>query len=132
MNRGRPRKWPTQQDLDNSIDSYLESRKKIDDNGSWTGKYEPITVSGFCVFCNTYDDVIQDYANGKYDDKDNIYSKSYKKLLGMARNYTEEYLFSGKNVAGAIFSLKNNYGWKDKTEQEVKMDMPTPIIKLDK
>lgn len=31
----------------------------------------------------------------------------------------EEKLVDGKAVAGIIFNLKNNYGYKDKTEQEI-------------
>ena len=35
------------------------------------------------------------------------------------QQYAEEFLFVGKNAAGVIFNLKNNYGWRDKTEQEL-------------
>lgn len=33
----------------------------------------------------------------------------------------EENLY-GNNVTGTIFNLKNNFGWKDKTEQEVNLN----------
>ena len=36
----------------------------------------------------------------------------------MVEAFTEEMLITGKNTAGVIFSLKNNFGWKDKTEVE--------------
>lgn len=40
--------------------------------------------------------------------------------------FAEEYLYSGKNVTGAIFALKNNWKeWKEKNEIEV--DLPTGI-----
>jgi hypothetical protein len=35
------------------------------------------------------------------------------------QNYAEEYLFDGKNTAGAIFNLKANYNWEDKQTQEI-------------
>ena len=39
----------------------------------------------------------------------------------MVEAFTEEMLITGKNTAGVIFSLKNNFSWKDKVEQEVKV-----------
>ena len=37
----------------------------------------------------------------------------------ICHNYAENSLYSGKNVVGAIFNLKNNYNWKDKNETEL-------------
>ena len=34
----------------------------------------------------------------------------------MCENFAEQYLYSGKNIVGAIFNLKNNYSWKDESK----------------
>jgi len=36
-----------------------------------------------------------------------------------------EQRLGGNNVTGAIFNLKNNFGWKDKTEQDVNATVET-------
>ena len=46
----------------------------------------------------------------------------------MIEAYQEEFLYSGKSVAGAIFSLKNNYDWKDKTETELSGEIKLPKL----
>ena len=57
------------------------------------------------------------------------FSNTIKRAKLLCENYAEESLFLGKNVAGAIFNLKNNYGWKEKQEIEHKGGV---IINLDK
>lgn len=41
------------------------------------------------------------------------YAETIKKAKGIVEAYFEELLLTKKNVAGVIFSLKNNFGWKD-------------------
>ena len=45
------------------------------------------------------------------------YSAAVKELKSVCENYAESRIY-GNNPAGAIFALKN-YGWTDKTQQEV-------------
>jgi hypothetical protein len=50
------------------------------------------------------------------------YCETAKVLIeAMARceEHLEEVLITKKNVQGTIFALKNNFGWRDKIEQEV-------------
>jgi hypothetical protein len=63
------------------------------------------------------------------------YSKreSFFPLVKAARqkveNDVETRLMEGKNQAGAIFNLKNNFAWVDKTEQDVRVkELPKPIL----
>ena len=49
-------------------------------------------------------------------------------MIYLCHNFAEEHLFSGKQVAGAIFNLKNNYGWVDR--QELGVDTLTLEQKL--
>lgn len=53
------------------------------------------------------------------------YGKSfyYADIVARAKqrceHYAETQLFHGNHVVGAIFTLKNNYGWRDRTEQDL-------------
>jgi hypothetical protein len=53
-----------------------------------------------------------------YQNKDQFFD-TIKKAKSMCEQYVEEYLFTGKNTAGGIFNLVNNYGWQNKTNSEV-------------
>lgn len=46
--------------------------------------------------------------------------------------YLEENLIEGKQVAGTIFNLKNNFGYIDRTEQEHKGELIVQIEGIDK
>lgn len=51
---------------------------------------------------------------------DNVgYSEPIKRLETASLAYKNDFLYSGKNPAGAIFDLKNNHGWVDRSEQVV-------------
>lgn len=76
----------------------------------------PYTTTGLCIALDTTRDVIIDYGEGKYDTTDDKFSYTVKKAKIKVQQYAELYLFEGKNTAGAIFNLKNNHGWKDRSE----------------
>jgi len=42
--------------------------------------------------------------------------------------YNENQLHEGRNAAGVIFNLKNNFGWVDKSEVDNKHEIVQPII----
>lgn len=138
---GRPLKFPTAADLQQRIDEYFAScfdykrdmygarlvDKDHPDNKRGHKVYvmqqvRPFTVTGLAVYLDTTRDVLIDYETGKYDDKDATaednarYSNAIKRAKARIYAYVEEQLFMGKQAAGPIFSLKNNYGWKDKSE----------------
>ena len=74
------------------------------------------TIPSFLGLVNYLDldkDTVQKY--GKMDG----FSVSYKKVLAVIEGYTADLLQTKSNVAGVIFTLKNNFGWQDKKELEV-------------
>jgi len=94
--------------------SVAQVAKLIDDYFIKCDKYEkPYTITGLALALDTNRETLLDY-----EEKDE-YSDTIKRAKMKCHNYAEEYLYNGKNVTGAIFNLKNNYGWKDKTEQEL-------------
>lgn len=70
---------------------------------------KPFTVSWLASFLDTSRETLMDY-----QEKDE-FSDTIKRAKEQIYAYTEESLFT-KASTGAIFSLKNNYGWKDKSE----------------
>lgn len=74
-----------------------------------------MTILDFCVYADIYRDFISEH--DKNDGGDQDFSDTIKKLRTEAERSTEYFAMLGKiNPTMAIFSLKNNFGWKDKHE----------------
>lgn len=116
MAGGRPKLWNTKEELEKAINGfwdYCEQKQVVP------------TLSRLAVFCDCDRSTLRDYSS------DDEFSPTIKKAKTMIESYQEEFLFSGKSVAGAIFSLKNNYGWEDKTQQEQNIlgEIKLPVVK---
>lgn len=108
---GRPLKFKTVQELQDKIDVYFDSCWEIDDTGK--KQTRPYTITGLARALDTTRETLLDY-----EDKVQ-YSDTIKRAKMKVAEYVEEYLFMGKNQTGAIFNLKNNFNWKDKTETDL-------------
>lgn len=73
----------------------------------------PFTVTGLAIALDTTRDTLLSYENNPENAQFFDTIKNAKQII---HNYAEEYLFSGKNVVGAIFNLKNNWGYVDRQE----------------
>ena len=100
---GRPLKFNTVKELQGKIDKYFESCKK---------ENRPLTITGLALALDTSRKVLLEYEEREE------FSNAIKKAKLMCENYAEEFLFTSRQVAGTIFNLKNNYGWKDKQDVE--------------
>jgi hypothetical protein len=99
---GRPPKFNSVEELQDKIDEYFQECDE---------KSRPRTITGLALALDTTRETLLDY-----QDKDE-YSYTIKKAKLRCENFAEEHLFSGRNVAGAIFNLKNNYSrWVDRQE----------------
>ena len=120
----RPPKYETPEEMQRVIDLYFETcrcnsqgeQMVIEDEdlelvNSFGGPVVP-TVSGLAMALGMSRQALLDYQN-KGEFLDTI--KRAKQRIEAA---VEQRLF-GNNVTGVIFNLKNNFGWKDKTETEV-------------
>jgi hypothetical protein len=68
---------------------------------------------------------------GRWVHKHKRFSGAIKRLKEVQREMLQEHIM-GNNAAGGIFLLKNNHGFKDRTEQEVTTKtLPAPILKVD-
>jgi hypothetical protein len=142
---GRPLKFKTPKKLEQRITEYFEScfetkwedelqrdedgNKLKDETGAWVYKpvrkkvlVKPMSITGLAIALDTSRRTLLDYS-----EKDG-YSHSIKKALEYCHNFVEDGLLNGKiNAAAGIFNLKNNYGWKDETEQKIKVDNITKV-----
>lgn len=86
---------------------------------------KPYLITGLCIALDIDRWTLLDYENGNkdlvpedptYDKNIPRYSHTVKRAKIKCQNYTEQHLYTGKSAVGAIFSLKNNYQWKDTAE----------------
>lgn len=132
---GRPLTFKTVEELQVKIEEYFKHcwRQKID---MWGGlvfekdakgkktdipvlvQWKPYTVAGLAVYLECSEDTLLNYAKDKRHQKG--FFGAIKRAKDIIYGYKQEFLYSGKNPTGAIFDLKNNYGWKDKTEVDNK------------
>lgn len=74
-------------------------------------KQVPYTITGLALALGTTRETLLDY------EARDQFSDTIKAAKLKCQNFTELSLY-GTAPTGPIFSLKNNYGWKDKTEVE--------------
>lgn len=137
---GRPLKFKSVDELQKKIDAYFaecdphvvetekweverksDGTKVKDENGydklklikrKRMTEQIPYTVTGLALALDTSRETLTDY-----EDKEE-FSDTIKRAKDKIQNYLELNLNS-PSPTGTIFNLKNNYGWKDKTESEI-------------
>lgn len=118
---GRPLKYKTVKELQSAIDEYFaycDNRmgsiyiKDLGDNIQ-ISKPAPYTMSGLARHLGMDRDSLINYAH-----RDN-YSALVKAARDKVAEDVETRLMETSNQSGAIFNLKNNFGWKDKTETDL-------------
>lgn len=110
MAAGRPLKFQSVEQLQNAIDLYFLNCTDPEDENKYI---RPLTITGLANALDTSRETLLEYEERPE------FVDTIKRAKGKIHQYVEEYLFNGKNQTSAIFNLKNNYGWKDKTEQDV-------------
>lgn len=104
MAGGRPRKFKNVEELQESIDAYLE-RCEL--------KEKPLTMSGLAVACEIDRKTLVNYSK---EDEFFLTINKYRKLV--LADMEERGLNGDSNATMSIFLLKNNFGYKDKQEVE--------------
>lgn len=81
----------------------------------------PYSVTGLANYLGTSRETLINY------EKRDEFFDTIKDAKGKIEHYWELQLL-GAHATGPIFNLKNNYGWKDKTEQDIAVkELPKPI-----
>lgn len=118
---GRPLKYKTVAELQKAIDEYFaycDNRtisvyiKEAGDNIE-ISKPAPYTMSGLARALGLSRQALSEY-NGREQFGDAI-----KASRDRVQEDIETRLMETSNQSGAIFNLKNNFGWKDKTETDL-------------
>lgn len=133
----RPLKFQSVDELQRQIEAYFSSCNQFVYDGKGNRKKDAVTgeylvyqskvptITGLAVFLDTSRETLLDYENELHKNKDmpkeirHGFSDAIKKAKLRIYDATEQQLYRGKPT-GAIFSLKNNYGWVDKTQVETK------------
>ncbi len=111
---GRPRKYQSAAELQEKIDAYFAECDE---------KNKPYTVTGLALACGLDRDQLIHYAK---DDEfsDTIKTAKQKILEWLEARLTDKTTFT----PGIIFSLKNNYGWRDEKHLEHSGKDGGPIV----
>jgi hypothetical protein len=139
--RARPMKFVSVQGLQQRIDEYFgecdphRSTRSVwvqgvnGTKGYWAEEncitdQKPYTITGLALALDTNRQTLLNYQNPEHypsdlDDEivnDLIDTVSRAKLK--CEQFAEQHLYTGKSPAGAMFNLKNNHAWVDKSEVE--------------
>jgi len=137
---GRPLKFTNVEELQKQIDAYFSScDSHVEDVTEWVqardsqGKLKkdknglnylievthkvyteqiPYTVTGLALALGTNRSTLVNY-----EARDEFFD-TIKRAKTKIEDFAEQRLY-GSNPTGTIFNLKNNYGWKDKTETDI-------------
>lgn len=113
-----------------------------DDDNPYAGwvmkKVKVATITGLALHLDTTRDLLIDYGSGKYDYLDRegkprepteeekhyesqvkLFSDTIRRAKQMIADDTEQQLYISGRSTGAIFSMRVNYGWQDKTVTEI-------------
>lgn len=113
----KPLKFSTPEELENSIQAYFEDCEKYKEIPTVTGLAFWLDVDrvDLCRYEN-----YEKYNHLKRcsEDVKRAYCNSIKRAKKFIESQYEQALFNKNSAVGAIFTLKNNYSWVDKTEVE--------------
>lgn len=123
---GRPLKY-TKEAFDKKVEEYFDM---CDNTTIGIGDKiitKPYTITGLCLYLDTTRETLREYEL-REDFVDTI-----KKAKNKIENYVEEHSMTGElNPTVCIFNLKNNFGWKDKTEVDSNVNANVNINEVDK
>jgi hypothetical protein len=105
MSPGRPRAYDTPEELAERVDAYFEDRLTA-------GK--PPTMAGLSYFLGFSDRS----PFTEYEDREGFSHTVKSARLRIEQDRAERLIGKDTFTPGVIFDLKNNHGWKDKTETE--------------
>lgn len=109
---GKPPIFKSVKAMESAIDAYF---------AECADQERPLTITGLAMALGMTTETLRAY--GKKDE----YSATVKRAKQFVERFLEERLLSGANATGPIFNLKNNFGWKDKVEQEHSGTINWPI-----
>jgi len=136
-NSGKPKKWQTVEELQSDIDDYFQ---QCDDNKrmmfvkSMGEEIEvsmplPYTIEGLAEALDCDRDTLNNYQKQKgYEEYFGTINRAKNKIQ---RNKVERGLLGIAPASTTIFDLKNNHGYKDKTETDLNVkELPSLQVQV--
>jgi len=129
---GRPLAFKSVKELQDKIDEYFaycDNRiksvfvKELGDNIS-VAHPAPYTMSGLARALGISRDTLAEYS------KKDQFSDTIKAAREKVHEDIETRLMETSNQSGAIFNLKNNFGWKDRTQNDIKVEHVVPLVDI--
>lgn len=106
---GRPKKFQNIEEFRSQIEDYFQTCIAED---------RPFTITGLAYHLDTSRMLLINIEHMGHYGEDFAYEVAKAKMR--CEVWLEENLLTrNSNVVGSIFALKNNFGWRDKTEQEI-------------
>jgi hypothetical protein len=102
---GRPLTFKTVAELESKINEYFKAH---------AFKNDVPTITGLAVYLDVDRRTLYNYG-----EKDEFFPAIKRALSKCEAAIEQRAMLGGLNATMAIFSLKNNYGWVDKTETDV-------------
>jgi hypothetical protein len=127
----RPLKYNNVDDIQRAIDEYFDNcdnrvqqvYSAKNDGVIEVIDPEPYTMSGLAYAMGIDRDTLLSYS------KRDEFIGTIKRARDKVHSDVERRLMEGKGAVGAIFNLKNNFNWKDKTETDITSgNKPIPIM----
>lgn len=117
---GRPLKFKSPEELQSKIDAYYEWAKE---------NKKHITITGLAWFLDTnrqtllrYEEEDSELLKSVDEDVRQAFRDTVKRAKARVEMEYEESLYNKNSAVGAIFTLKNNYGYVDKQEVSQKVE----------
>jgi len=115
---GRPRAFKNPEEMEKLINEYFEIKKghvtkMVLKDGKTVVEIpepEPIHIAGLCAYLELTYEGLREYQNREE------FSATIARAKQICQSYAVDMCFKGKNKAD--FVLMNNYGWKNRSEQE--------------
>lgn len=132
-NSGKPKKFTSPSDMQHAIDDYFQSCDNKTRKVYVKSQQEiqeivdpiPYSIEGLCNVLDITRQTLLNYENEfGYEEFFDIVKKAKSKVL---QNLVERGLYGDAPTAFSIFLMKNNYGYTDKTEQEIMGKGGTPF-----
>jgi len=128
--KGRPPKYNSPEEMQRIIDIYFKACRanKLEELGIENDIEAQLTPDDLQIFSNIDESVplisglaytlgMTTEALRNYEEKDDFLATVKRAKQRVEMNLEQR--LSGQAVTGSIFSLKNNFGWKDKNETEL-------------
>uniref|UniRef100_A0A6M3XSH7 Putative terminase small subunit n=1 Tax=viral metagenome TaxID=1070528 RepID=A0A6M3XSH7_9ZZZZ len=120
---GRPLKFNSPEELQSKIDSYFDYcdttiiKRVINKNSETISEIsKPYSITGLADYLDTNRQTLVNY-----EEKEEFFDTIKKAKAKIEANYEERALINENNAVISIFTLKNNFNWKDRQE----LDMTT-------